>query len=176
MEFHSRMKPKCENDLYPILDQFGIQYHIYRHPPAPTIQIAREFWKDIPSSHCKNIFLRNHKGNQHYLVVLEHTREFSIHSLEKRLHQGKLTFASAKRLMQYLGVTPGNVSPYALINDVEHHVHLFLDGTLLSAKSISFHPLTNTASLVTSFEDFLRFLNWTQNTYEFINLTEDYHE
>ncbi|HAL65733.1 MAG: YbaK/proline--tRNA ligase associated domain protein [Bacteroidetes bacterium 38_7] len=170
------MKPKGENDLYPILDQLGIHYHIYRHPPAPTIEIAREFWKDIPSSHCKNIFLRNHKGNKHYLVIIEYTQNFSIHSLEKRLHQGKLTFASPKRLMKYLGVTSGNVSPYALINDVDHHVHLFIDETLLSAKNISFHPLTNTASLVTSFDDFLKFLNWTTNTYEFTYLTNEHHE
>jgi Ala-tRNA(Pro) deacylase len=170
------MKPKGENDLYPILDQLGIHYHIYRHPPAPTIEIAREFWKDIPSSHCKNIFLRNHKGNKHYLVIIEYTQNFSIHSLEKRLYQGKLTFASPKRLMKYLGVTSGNVSPYALINDVDHHVHLFIDETLLSAKNISFHPLTNTASLVTSFDDFLKFLNWTTNTYEFTNLTDEHHE
>ncbi len=170
------MKPKGENELYPILDQLGIHYHIYRHPPAPTIEIAREFWKDIPSSHCKNIFLRNHKGNKHYLVIIEYTQNFSIHSLEKRLHQGKLTFASPKRLMKYLGVTSGNVSPYALINDVDHHVHLFIDETLLSTKNISFHPLTNTASLVTSFDDFLKFLNWTTNTYEFTNLTDEHHE
>ncbi len=167
------MHPKGENDLYAQLDALGIAYTIYRHPPAPTVDIAREYWKNIPTTHCKNIFFRNHKGNRHYLVVIEHTRELDIHALEQRLRQGKLTFASPQRLMKYLGVEPGSVTPFGLINDAEHHVHVFLDSYLQKAKTISFHPLTNTASVAIQFEDFMKFLNATGNAYEFITLQKE---
>jgi Ala-tRNA(Pro) deacylase len=75
-------------------------------------------------------FLRNHKGNKHYLVIFECNHELSIHDLEKQLKQGKLTFASAQRLMNYLGVEAGSISPFALINDKEKHVHVFIDENL----------------------------------------------
>ena len=118
----------------------------------------------------KNIFFRNHKGNRHYLVILEHLRQLNIHDLEKRLRQGKLTFASDKRLMRYLGVEPGSVSPFGLINDTENHVHLFIDEHLGDYERLAFHPNVNTASLVISKTDFIRFLEFTGNSYEFIKL------
>lgn len=167
------MQPKGEKDLYALLDSLGIAYTNYRHPPAPTIEIAREYWRNIPTTHCKNIFFRNHKGNRHYLVIIEHTHELDIRSLELRLRQGKLTFASAQRLMKYLGVEPGSVTPYGLINDTDHHVHVFLDEYLQQAETISFHPLTNTASLATRFSDFMKFLQNTGNSYEFITLHKE---
>jgi len=163
------MQPKTSDDLYQLLSELDISYTLYKHPPAPTIEIARQYWKNIPTAHCRNIFFRNHKGNRHYLVVIEHLNELPIHQLEKRLKQGKLTFASPERMMRYLGVSPGSVSPYGLINDATHHVHLFIDEMLKSAETISFHPLVNTVSISTRFDDFVRFLEWTGNTYEFIN-------
>lgn len=166
---NSIMRTQTPEALYQLLSELGIPYTLHHHPPAPTIEIAREYWINIPTAHCRNIFFRNHKGNRHYLVIIEHLNSLPIHQLEKRLKQGKLTFASPERMMRYLGVTPGSVSPYGLINDVNHHVHLFIDETLRTADTISFHPLINTASLSTRFDDFIRFLDWTTNTYEFIN-------
>ncbi len=151
------------------LEEMGISYDIYEHPPLDTIDIALEYWKDIDAMHCKNLFFRNHKGKKHYLVIIKDTTPFDIHSLEKKLKQGKLTFGSERRLAKYLGVTPGSVSPFGLINDTEHHVHLFLDEQLQNAEKISFHPNDNTASLVISYNDFIRYLNNSGNTYEFIN-------
>ncbi|HNW75427.1 MAG TPA: prolyl-tRNA synthetase associated domain-containing protein [Bacteroidales bacterium] len=156
--------------LYRILEELNIPFTYYQHPPAPTIEEARKYWADIEATHCKNIFFRNHKGNRHYLVVLEHTHDLEIHDLEHRLNQGKLTFASDQRLMKYLGLTPGSVSPFGLINDPEHHVHLFLDKNLQRSQRISFHPCINTASLVIAFPDFGKFLDWTGNTYEYLEL------
>ena len=153
--------------LYELLNNLGIAFTYYQHPPAPTIEEARKYWKDIEAVHCKNLFFRNHKGNRHYLVILEHTHDVFIHDLEKRLHQGKLTFASDQRMNKYLGLTPGSVTPFGLINDKEKHVHLFLDENLLKANKISFHPCINTASLVISFTDFEKFLAWTGNSYEY---------
>jgi len=155
------------------LDELKIRYEIFEHPPLDTIEIAVKYWKDIDAMHCKNLFFRNHKGNRHYLVIIKDTTPFNIRSLEQKLKQGKLTFGSEKRLMKYLGVKPGSVSPFGLINDFDHHVHLFLDQQLQSADKISFHPNDNTASLVLSYLDFIKYLDLTGNTYEFIDPTPD---
>lgn len=157
-------------ELYKILKELKIAFEYNEHPPAPTIEEAKKYWKDLKATHCKNIFFRNHKGNRHYLVILEHTQAIDIHDLEKRLRQGKLSFASPKRMMKYLGVTPGSVTPFGLINDEEKHVHLFLDENLRKSKKISFHPNINTASLVIDFNDFEKFVNWSGNSYEYLKL------
>jgi len=157
-------------ELYAILKDLDIAFEYYEHPAAPTIEEAIKYWEDLEATHCKNIFFRNHKGNRHYLVILEHTQALNIRDLEKRLKQGKLTFASPKRLLKYLGLTPGSVTPFGLINDKENHTHVFLDENLRSSEKISFHPCINTASLVISFNDFEKFLKWTGNGYEYLKL------
>lgn len=156
--------------LYELLNLLGIGFGYYEHPPAPTVEIAARYWKDLDATHCKNLFFRNHKGNKHYLVILEHTRELNIKDLEQRLKQGKLTFASPKRMMKYLGVSPGSVTPLALINDNDGHVHLFLDEKLKYSEDISFHPGINTASLVIKYSDFIKFLHHCGNTFEYVQL------
>ena len=156
--------------LHEILSRLDIGYEYHEHPAAPTISEAMKYWKDLEATHCKNLFFRNHKGNQHYLVILEHTQQMGIHGLEKQLKQGKLSFASDQRMMKYLGVTPGSVTPFGLINDVEHHVHVFIDQNLTKSKTISFHPCINTASIILKWEDFMKFLSFVTNKVEFITL------
>ena len=156
--------------LYQILGELDIPFEYHEHPPAPTVEAALEHWKDIDSTHCKNLFFRNHKGNRHYLVILEHTNKLAIRDLEQLLKQGKLSLASDRRLMDNLGLTPGSVSPFGLINDTENHVHLFIDSNLKNAERLSFHPNINTATLVISNEDFMKFLEWCGNSYEYIQL------
>ena len=80
------------------LDSHGIAYTWYEHPEAPTIEIARRYWRDDGSKHCKNLFFRNHKGNRHYLVAFDCEQNLAIHDLERRLRQGKLSFASEQRM------------------------------------------------------------------------------
>ena len=145
--------------VFDYLDQADIPYEWYEHPEAPTIEIARPYWRNDGSKHCKNLFFRNHKGNRHYLVVFDCDQQMAIHDLEHRLHQGKLSFASEQRMERYLGLRPGSVSPFGLINDTENHVHLFLDSTLKNQPSLSFHPNDNTATVVISREAFQRFLD-----------------
>ena len=156
--------------LYGILNELSIHFDYYGHPPVATIEEALIYWKNIDAAHCKNLFFRNHKGDRHYLVIIEHSRDLSIRDLEQRLKQGKLSFASDQRMLKYLGLTPGSVSPFGLINDTGKHVHLFVDENLEKSKYISFHPCINTATLVIAFHDFIRFLAYTGNTWEFLKL------
>lgn len=156
-----------------VLRTLDIKYEMHEHPPVPTVEDALPYWNRIDATHCKNLFFRNHKGNRHYLVILRHDRKLDIKDLEKRLRQGKITFASPRRMEHYLGVSGGAVSLFGLINDKEHHVYLFVDEALQNAPKLSFHPNENTATLVISGEAFLRFLRWSGNSFEFINLYDD---
>ncbi len=161
-----------QEGLYMLLNQLGIEYEYHEHPPLATIEDAKTHWKDYNSGRCKNIFFRNHKGDRHYLVILEHLRQLNIRDLELRLKQGKLTFASDQRLKKYLGVEPGSVSPFGIINDNDKHVHLFIDKKLQEEERLAFHPNINTATLVISKHNFLNFLENSGNSYEFISLYE----
>lgn len=151
--------------LYQLLTELHIDYEYIEHPPAPTIEIAKQYWAGHDAQHCKNLFFRNHKGNRHYLVILNCDQDMAIHDIEKQLHQGKLSFASEARMDKYLGVKPGSVTPFGLINDQEHHVTVFLDQTLQQAEKLSFHPCINTASLIIKREDLIKFLDYCGNQY-----------
>ncbi len=159
-----------DQNVYKVLQKLNIEFDYHEHPPVPTVEEASKYWAGINSAHCKNLFFRNHKGNKHYLVVFDYAQTLKIADLEKRLKQGKLSFASPKRMMKYLKIEPGSVSPFGLINDTENHVHLFIDENLKQAKHISFHPNLNTASLVISFQDFIKYLNFIGNSFEFLTL------
>ena len=161
-------KLRGQPELYQLLDSLKIPYDYIEHPPVPTVEEAMKYWSDIESGHCKNIFFFFFFFNRHYLVILYYDSKLNIKELEQKLRQGKLTFASDRRLMQYLGLTPGSVSPFGLINDHTRHVHLFIDKNLMNFERLSFHPNTNTASLIIPREGLFRFLEHTGNTWEFI--------
>ena len=148
----------------------GIAFEYYEHPEAPTIEIASKFYRGEDTMLCKNLFFRNHKGNKHYLVIMDSRHAMDIHDMEHRLHQGKLSFASKERMMRYLGVRPGSVSLFTLVNDVNHEVILFVDSQLMEAKKVSFHPNDNRASLVISREDMMKFVREIGNAYEVVDL------
>lgn len=185
-------------EVLDFLEKHGLGYELHTHPPLPTIELALEYWKNIDSTHCKNLFFRNHKGNRHYLVVFECHKELAIHSLEHMLRQGKLSFASAERMERCLGLLPGSVSPLGLMHDMNladigpdgtvvpkegvvakelfpdgHRVKLFLDKDLKDAPRVSFHPCDNTASVVLSNADFMRFLEIWGGEYEWLDVTAE---
>lgn len=164
------------------LDEHGLHYECYFHPEGKTIEEAKRWWKQDGSIHCKNIFMRNHKGTQHYLICFDCDHDLAIHDLEHRLKEalvargenapGKLSFASPERMMRYLGLVPGSVSPFGLINDTEHHVILFLDKNLQQAQSLSFHPNDCRGTVVIKREEFEKYLEIVGNKVEWLTLYE----
>ncbi len=166
------------------LQEHGISYELHPHPPLPTIAEAIAYWKNEDAVHCKNLFFRNHKGNRHYLVVLECHKDLDIHALEHMLRQGKLSFASTERMVRCLGLLPGSVSPMGLINDMDiassadpkelfengHRVKLFLDKDLQKAERLSFHPCENTSGVIISNSDFMWFLEIWGGEYEWLEI------
>ncbi len=159
-----------QDKVYEVLKELGIEYDYLEHPAAPTIEIALQYCNNMDSTHCKNLFFRNHKGNRHYLVIFYCEQNLAIHELEQRLRQGRLSFASEQRMQKYLGLKPGSVSPFGLLNDTEHHVYVFLDENLRKAPKVSFHPNDNRASLAIKTEDFIRYMDFTGNGYEWTKL------
>lgn len=165
------MKPEERREIVlNRLKEWGIPYKMYEHPPLPTVEIALDYWKEIDSVHCKNLFFRNHKGDKHYLVIFECHQQLAIRDLETKLRQGKLSFASEQRMEKYLGLAPGSVSLFGLVNDTEKHVKLFIDNNLKDVEMISFHPNDNTASLVIDNDSFRRFIELWGGEYEFLDL------
>lgn len=165
------MKPEERREIVlNRLKEWGIPYKMYEHPPLPTVEIALDYWKEIDSVHCKNLFFRNHKGDRHYLVIFECHQQLAIRDLETKLRQGKLSFASEQRMEKYLGLAPGSVSLFGLVNDTEKHVKLFIDNNLKDVEMISFHPNDNTASLVIDNDSFRRFIELWGGEYEFLDL------
>jgi Ala-tRNA(Pro) deacylase len=156
--------------VYAHLAEIGVVYERYVHPPVATVEEATRYWGAIDAVHCKNLFLRNQKGNRHYLVIVEHAKRADLRAVANQIGDGKLSFASPERLRTYLGVLPGSVSPFGLINDHEHHVRVYLDRDLRSASRISFHPNINTITLTLAYRDFERFLASSGNPIKYIDV------
>ena len=160
-----------DKNIYDQLSSLEIEFDYYEHEAIPTIELALVHKKEIEATHCKNLFLRNHKGKKHYFVVIEQSKAVNIRQLEQLLKQGKLSFASEKRLDKYLGVKPGAVSPLGLIYDKEQNSKVFIDQELQLAEKLSFHPNVSDASLVLKTTDLLKYLDSISISYEFIDLS-----
>jgi Ala-tRNA(Pro) deacylase len=152
------------------LTELGIAFARHEHPPVATVEEASQHWAGIDATHCKNLFLRNQKGDRHYLFILLHSKKADLRAVAEQIGDGKLSFASPERLMTHLGVTPGSVSPFGLIHDRTHAVRVVIDRDLQAAERLSFHPNINTATLVVSRDDFTRFLAACGNTVTFIGV------
>lgn len=145
-------------DIYQVLAELGISYKKYEHPPVFTVEDADLHRGEMQGGTTKNLFLRNKKGKRHYLLVLESNRQVEIKQIQGMLGESSLSFASPERLQKYLGLTPGAVSPFGIINDTEHAVTVVVDAGLLRHETLHYHPNNNTATLAISTEDFRRFL------------------
>jgi len=152
-----------EQRVYEVLGELGVAYIRHEHPPVYTVEEAQKYWDGIQGAHCKNLFLRNKKGKQHYLVILKHSKRMDLKNFGPRINEDKLSFASEERLRKYLGLSTGAVSPFGLINDREKHVRIVLDEELTREELINFHPNVNTATISLAVKDFMKFLQWCGN-------------
>jgi len=159
-----------EASVYARLDALAIPYARHTHPPIDTAEAGEAHWAGIDATHCKNLFMRNQKGTRHYIVIFDFRKRADLRAVADQIGDGKLSFGSPERLMKYLGVTPGSVSPFGLINDAEHHVRVALDRALKTTERISFHPNLNTATVVVRFADFLRFLETCGNPVQYVTV------
>lgn len=162
------MSKESEQKLYEVLKRLGISYIRHEHSPVFTVEEAEKHWENISGAHCKNLFLRNKKGNRHYLVILESSKQADIKALTKKLREDRLSFASAERLVRYLGLETGAVSPFGLINDSKKEVQVVIDQDLKKEARINFHPNVNTATVGVDFKDFEKFLAWCGNSIHYL--------
>jgi Ala-tRNA(Pro) deacylase len=156
--------------VYATLAGLGIAYECYAHPPVFTADDAAEHWAGIPATRIKNLFLRNKKGDRHYLVILEISRQADLRQLVRIVGDDRLSFGSPERLMANLGLTPGSVSPFGLIHDRTHAVRVIIDDELRRAERLIFHPNINTASVTISVPDFEKFLGSCGNPVRWVRV------
>ncbi len=128
-----------------------------RHAPVFTVEEARRLRGRMPGAHSKNLFVRD-KKERHWLVSCLSDRELDLKWLAGELGTKRLTFCSRRRLGGYLGIRPGSVSPFAVLNDVTGIVRVALDSDLLEREPLNFHPLDNSMTTTVSRAGLLRFL------------------
>ena len=146
--------------LFARLAELGIAHRTVEHAPVFTVEEAKTHRGTLPGLHIKNLFLRNKKEEMWLVVALE-DRAIDLKRLGEKLGAGRLSFGSPERLAKYLGVEPGSVTPFAVINDTEHKVRLVLDRGLEGDGPVNAHPLTNTMTSALSLADLLRFFEAT---------------
>src|SRR5215469_5364188 len=144
-------------ELFARLDALGIPHVTHRHPPVFTVAEAVSLRGALPGGHCKSLFLIDRKGGQWLVVVLE-DRRMDMRALSERLGAPRFSFGSPEALQAALGITPGSVTPFALINDRVHAVTVVLDEEMLRHDPLNYHPLDNTATTAVAPADLLRFI------------------
>jgi Ala-tRNA(Pro) deacylase len=159
------------SDIYEVLSELGIEYRKYEHPPVYTVEEAKHHRGELPGGQTKNLFLRNKKGKRCYLLVAEADKQVDLKRLRGIVGETALSFASPERLKKYLGVEPGSVSPFGLINDAKQEVVVIIDRDLLRHEELGFHPNINTATIIVGKEDFLRFLKHRGNEWRIVGLS-----
>ncbi|HVO35981.1 MAG TPA: prolyl-tRNA synthetase associated domain-containing protein [Gemmatimonadales bacterium] len=152
------------------LGELGISVRTVEHPPVFTVDEARRYRGDLPGTHTKSLFLRDKKGAMWMVVCLEN-RALDLKDLAGRLGAKHLSFGSPERLLRHLGVIPGAVSPFAVINDAERVVQVVLDREVLARDPVNLHPLDNAKTTAISAADLLRFLEAEGHTARIIDLS-----
>ena len=152
------------------LRAMAISYDSYEHPPVFNTEDVDKYWRDIPATPVKNLFLRNKKGNHHYLVIVGVDKRVDLHELVKIIGDDRLSFGSAERLMEKMGLAPGSVSPFGLLHDGSRDVQVVIDTELRNAEKLIFHPNINTASLTVAVPDFERFLASRSNRVRWVRV------
>ncbi len=165
------MENQNRKKVFDALKKLDISFQIYDHLPIRTSDDAFLLPEDVEGGKCKNLFLRNNEGTNHYLVILELKSRCDLNFLAHKLNEKRLGFASEDRLMRYLGVPSGSVSPFNLLNGQGKDVFIIVESGLLHYEKLVFHPNENTATLVLSVKDFMKFLQSLENRVEFVDVT-----
>ena len=152
--------------IYDTLRALDITYQEHEHPPVYTSAEAMEYYKDMPGAKVKSLFLRNRKGNQHYLVVITDAKKADLKQLSKLLGESQVGFASPERLDKYLKVKPGSVSPLGLVFDTDKHIKVILDEAIMEHDFINVHPNINTKTITMPVADLKRYLAHTGQSYQ----------
>lgn len=162
--------PTKPEDLFGLLKDLGIPYALFHHAPIFTVEQGEPLKATIPGLHCRNLFLADKKKTM-FLVVAANETALDLKKLENLLGCGRLSFGSAERLWTYLGIRPGSVCPFTLINDRERAVNVVLDASMMAAEIVNYHPLDNAMTISLKPADLLRFLAHTGHKPRIIDLT-----
>lgn len=138
-----------------LLNKENINYELIEHEAMYTIDQMVQAGLTEGYTICKNLFLRDYKGLNHYLVILLQDKKADLKAIAQQIGSSRLSFASEGRLDKYLKLKKGSVSPFGIINDIDHEVTLILDNDLKKQKKVGFHPNDNTATIILSSEDFI---------------------
>ncbi len=145
-------------ELLEFIDSLGIQTKTYQHAPVFTVDESKRLRGDLPGGHCKSLFLRDKKRHLFLVVALEH-RKIDLKNIARILGAHKnLSFGSAALMMEALGVPPGAVTPFAVVNDPDRRVQVVLDRAMLDVNPLNYHPLKNNRTTAIAPADLLRFL------------------
>ena len=152
------MSRESPDGLIAYLEGLGIATTTVTHPPLYTVEDSKALRGDLPGGHCKNLFLRNRKGHM-WLVVCPEDLVLDLKNLGDRIGAGRVSFGSPERLMAHLGVLPGAVTPFAVINDADRRVHVVLDESLMAESLLNFHPLVNDQTTAIAPADLMKFFD-----------------
>lgn len=161
--------PATPEVLLAHLTDLGIDVDTVNHAPVFTVEEAKSVRVGLAGGHTKNLFLRNKKGRM-WLIVCPEDRHIDLKDLGQRLGAGRFSFGSADRLIRYLGVIPGAVTPFAVINDHGGAVTLVIDSNLLEIDPLNCHPLDNAMTTAIAPQDLVRFLESVDHAPDLIDL------
>ncbi len=149
--------PATRKDLFARFAELGIATHTVEHEAIFTVAESSQLEHELPGAHTKNMFLKD-EGGDLYLIVAQSTTRVDLKALARTLGAGRFSFGKPELLMDALGVAPGSVTAFAVINDGAHRVCLVMDSELMRHDSINCHPLENTATTNIARDDLLRFI------------------
>jgi Ala-tRNA(Pro) deacylase len=156
--------------LLALLDRLGVAHTTTDHPPIFTVDEGRDLKIAIPGGHSKNLFVKDKKGALWLICALGETR-IDLNAAAKALGAGRFSFGPPELLLEVLGVTPGSVTVFALMNDPLHRVRLVLDEALLAHRIVNFHPLTNAATTSIDQEGLRRFVEACGHEAQILNFS-----
>ena len=146
-----------KRDLLDILREKNIDFQVHEHKPLYTVEDSEKLRGKIDGSHTKNLFLKN-KKNEFFLFSCNERAKIDLKQFSKSINAKNLSFANENYLEKYLGIKPGSVSPYALLNDKKNNVSFYLDENLEKSEKINFHPLINDTTITMKTSDFINFI------------------